>query len=100
AFAGVWRFALRMSGVGRAGAIAEGTSAALIVGSGAAAIQVLRELRSNPTLGFRAVGVLSDEIPRGRRLLGFRVLGPSWYLAARPASTLTRLPARSKTAPF
>src|SRR5438132_413294 len=91
AFAGVWRFALRMSGVGRAGAIAEGTSAALIVGSGAAAIQVLRELRSNPTLGFRAVGFLSDEIPRGQRLLGFPVLGPSSDLAAQIRDTDSRV---------
>ena len=87
AFAGVWRFALRITGVGRAGAVAEGTSAALIVGSGAAALQVLRELRSNPGLGFRAVGVLSDEIPRGQRLLGFPVLGSSADLAARIRDT-------------
>jgi FlaA1/EpsC-like NDP-sugar epimerase len=82
ALAGAWRFALRMRGVGRAGAGIEGASAALVVGGGAAALQVLTELRSNPSLGFRPVGVLSDEIPRGQRLLGFPVLGGNSDLAA------------------
>jgi FlaA1/EpsC-like NDP-sugar epimerase len=90
AFAGAWRFALRMTGVGRAGVGLGGSSAALVVGTAAAALQVLRELRSNPSLGFRPVGVLSDEIPRGQRLLGFPVVGGTSELAARIRETGVR----------
>src|ERR1700687_4888950 len=75
AFAGAWRFALRVSGVGRAGAKSGGSRPALIVGKLPAAQSVLRELSSNPALGFRAVGILADEIGAGQRLLGVPVLG-------------------------
>jgi FlaA1/EpsC-like NDP-sugar epimerase len=92
AFAGAWRFALRMGRVGRAGTAIGGAAGkeCLVVGSGAAAIQVLRELRSNPSLGFRPVGVLTDEIPIGHRLLGNRVIGTTASLAAQIRATRTR----------
>jgi FlaA1/EpsC-like NDP-sugar epimerase len=75
AFAGAWRFALRVSGVGRAGVKSSDSQPALIVGKLPAAQSVLRELSSNLALGFRAVGVLCDELDQGQRLLGVPVLG-------------------------
>jgi FlaA1/EpsC-like NDP-sugar epimerase len=64
-----------VSGVGRAGTNRTSGQRALIVGKLPAAQSVLRELSSNPALGFRPVGILSDEIGAGQRLLGVPVLG-------------------------
>jgi FlaA1/EpsC-like NDP-sugar epimerase len=75
AFAGAWRFAVRVSGVGRVGAKSVAGQPALIVGDLPAAQSVIRELRSNPALGFRPAGILSDEIARGQRLFGVAVVG-------------------------
>src|SRR5439155_22288881 len=82
AFAGGWRFALRVIGVGRAGARNGGPrEKALIVGSGAAALSVIREIRSNPELGFEPVGLVADDIQHDQRLLGVRVVGVQSQLA-------------------
>jgi FlaA1/EpsC-like NDP-sugar epimerase len=75
AFAGAWRFALRVSGVSRVGAKSADSQPALIVGKLPSVQSVLRELRSNPALGFHPVGVLCDELGREQRLLGIPVLG-------------------------
>lgn len=87
AFAGSWRFALRMTGIGRVGAGAPGSQPALIVGTLAAVQSVLREVQSNPALGFRPVGILSDELGRGQRLLGLKVAGTIADLSDAIAST-------------
>jgi FlaA1/EpsC-like NDP-sugar epimerase len=89
ALAGAWRFALRAIGAGRAGAAFApgGSESALVLGNGAPVLQVLRELRSNPALGLKAVGILSDEFPRGQRLLGIPTIGATTDLAAAIAGT-------------
>ncbi|TME72645.1 MAG: polysaccharide biosynthesis protein, partial [Chloroflexi bacterium] len=88
ALAGAWRFALRAIGAGRDGAVApRGSESALVLGNGAPVLQVLRELRSNPALGLKAVGILSDEFPRGQRLLGIPTIGATTDLAAAVANT-------------
>ncbi len=75
-FAGSWRFALRVGGVGRSGVPSTaGRERALIVGSGSAALSVIRELRTDGGLGFHAVGVLAEDLPRGQRFMSLEVLG-------------------------
>jgi FlaA1/EpsC-like NDP-sugar epimerase len=75
--AGAWRFAFRAIGVGRLGSkTIAGLQRALIVGSGGAALSVIRELRAGGTeFGLAPVGVLADDIPLGQRLFGLQVLG-------------------------
>jgi FlaA1/EpsC-like NDP-sugar epimerase len=76
ALAGSWRFAFRVFGVGRLGArTVAGLDRALVVGSGTAAISVIRDLRANAELGLHPVGVLADDLPREQRLLGLPVFG-------------------------
>lgn len=76
-FAGAWRFAFRLGGLGRAGVRAtNGTERALVVGAGPAAIAVVRELRDRPDFGMYAVGALVDDLTVGQRFLGLEVLGP------------------------
>jgi FlaA1/EpsC-like NDP-sugar epimerase len=49
----------------------------LIYGAGAAGITLLKEVRSNPALGYRVVGFLDDDRSKhGTNLLGVQVLGP------------------------
>ena len=49
----------------------------LIYGAGAAGITLLKEVRSNPALGYRVVGFLDDDRSKhGMNLLGVPVLGP------------------------
>lgn len=82
AFAGAWRFAFRIFGVGRVGArAASGAERALVVGAGPAAIAVVRELRQRPDFGLQAVGALVDDLTVGQRFLGLEVLGPISDLA-------------------
>lgn len=82
AFAGAWRFAFRVFGVERLGArTVAGLDRALVVGSGTAAISVIRDLRANTGLGLLAVGVLADDLPREQRLLGLPIFGNSGDLA-------------------
>ena len=77
AFAGAWRFAFRVSGLGRSGARATyGRERALVVGAGPAAIAVARELRERPDFGMHPVGALVDDLTVGQRFLGLDVLGP------------------------
>jgi FlaA1/EpsC-like NDP-sugar epimerase len=75
--AGAWRFALRLSAVGRVGHRESSGPAerALIVGDGSAALATIRELRANPSLALSAIGILADDLPVGQRLLGLPVLG-------------------------
>src|SRR5213594_4181740 len=70
--AGVWRFAFRLSGVGRRGADASRgpLERALVVGDGVAALATIRELRDNPSLGLTLVGILADDLPKNQRLMG------------------------------
>ena len=75
AYAGSWRFAFRVLRFRRAGARHSVDDRALIVGSGTAAISVIRELRSDEGLGLEPIGVVADDIPLGQRLMGLRVLG-------------------------
>jgi FlaA1/EpsC-like NDP-sugar epimerase len=83
ALAGAWRFAFRVVGVGRVGArTVGGRDRALIVGSGTAAISVIRDLRASAELGLHAVGVLADDLPLDQQLLGLPVLGPIDQLTA------------------
>jgi FlaA1/EpsC-like NDP-sugar epimerase len=74
---GSWRFALRLTGVGRRGARdTGGLERALIVGSGSAALGVIREFReSGPEFGMHPVGALVDDLPKGQRFMGLEVLG-------------------------
>jgi FlaA1/EpsC-like NDP-sugar epimerase len=82
ALAGSWRFAFRVFGVGRVGArTIAGLDRALVVGSGTAAISVIRDLRANVELGLHPVGVLADDLPREQRLLGLPVFGKAEDLA-------------------
>ena len=76
ALAGSWRFAFRVFGVGRVGArTVAGLDRALVVGSGTAAISVIRDLRADVALGLYPVGVLADDLPQQQRLLGLPVFG-------------------------
>ena len=74
---GSWRFALRVTGVGRRGARdTGGLERALIVGSGSAALGVIREIRAGgPQFGMHPVGALVDDLPKGQRFMGLEVLG-------------------------
>jgi len=48
----------------------------LIYGAGAAAIMLLREIRSNPSLHYRVLGLLDDDPKKlGMELMGVRVVG-------------------------
>jgi FlaA1/EpsC-like NDP-sugar epimerase len=48
----------------------------LIYGAGGAGVTLLKEIRSNPSLGYRVVGFLDDDRDkRGEKLLGVSVLG-------------------------
>jgi len=81
-FAGFWRFALRLSGVGRRGLRGNGQQErALVVGSGSAALGVIREVRANAEFGLQPVGILADDLPRGQRFMGLEVLGSFGELA-------------------
>jgi len=77
ALAGTWRFGLRLSGVGRVGTRARSQAGerTLVVGDGSAALATIRELRSNPTLALKPIGILADDLPLGQRLMGLPVLG-------------------------
>jgi len=77
ALAGAWRFALRISGIGRRGARASDKKfeRALVVGDGAAALATIRELQANPSLGLAVSGILADDLPKNQRLMGLPVLG-------------------------
>lgn len=87
AFAGAWRFGLRVVGVGRAGARAgRDGERALIIGGGSAALATIRELRDHPELGLVPVGVLADDLPVGQRLLNVPVIGGTADLAHGAAS--------------
>jgi len=82
-FAGSWRFALRVSGVGRLGTRkVGGLERALVVGSGPAALSVIRDVRANPDFGLHPVGVLVDDLPAGQRFMGLEVLGSTSDLAS------------------
>jgi FlaA1/EpsC-like NDP-sugar epimerase len=73
---GSWRFALRVTGVGRRGARdTGGLERALIVGSGSAALGVIREIRASGQFGMHPVGALVDDLPKGQRFMGLEVLG-------------------------
>lgn len=75
-FTGAWRFALRVSRVGRRGLRSTGgLERALVVGSGSAALGVLRELRANAAFGMVPVGVVVDDLPKGQRFMALEVLG-------------------------
>lgn len=77
ALAGAWRFGLRLWGIGRAGGNArqDATERALVVGDGSAALATIRELRANPALGLKAIGILAHDLPVGQRLMSLPVLG-------------------------
>jgi len=49
----------------------------LIYGCGAAGLTLIREIRSNPSIGYRVVGFLDDDaLKQGQKMLGAPVLGP------------------------
>lgn len=76
ALTGSWRFALRVSGAGRRGdRWTGGAERALVVGSGPAALSVIREIRADHRIGFHPVGVLAEDLAKGQRFLGLEVLG-------------------------
>jgi FlaA1/EpsC-like NDP-sugar epimerase len=78
ALAGGWRFSARVVGLRRMGEQGDPTAErALVVGDGAAGIAVLREVRHNPSLHLRIVGLVADDLPVGQQLMGARVLGPA-----------------------
>jgi FlaA1/EpsC-like NDP-sugar epimerase len=83
ALAGAWRFAFRVVGVSRRGArTVAGLDRAIVVGSGTAALSVIRDLHANVELGMTPVGLVADDLPREQRLLGMPVLGKTDELAA------------------
>ena len=76
AFAGAWRFGLRVLGASRVGARGgRHAQRALIIGGGSAALATIRELRDHPELGLVAVGLLADDLSIGQRLLNVPVIG-------------------------
>jgi FlaA1/EpsC-like NDP-sugar epimerase len=76
AMAGSWRFAARVLRVGRVGRRSLKTpERAVVVGGGAAAMGVLREIAANDDLGLTPIGVIADDLSPGQRLLGVPVLG-------------------------
>lgn len=81
-FAGAWRFALR---IGRFGRLGErhtgGRERALVVGSGSAALSVIREMQADGRLGLHPVGILAEDLPRGQRFMSLEVLGTPTDLA-------------------
>jgi FlaA1/EpsC-like NDP-sugar epimerase len=89
ALAGAWRFALRAIGASRAGAAGAPrvSELAIVLGNGGPVLQVLRELKSNPALGLKVVGILSDEFPGGQRLLGVPTIGATADLASAITAT-------------
>lgn len=99
ALGGGWRFSFRLVGVRRRGARGGiQPDRALVVGSGTAAIAVIRELRSDPDLPFEPVGVVADDLPQRQSLMGLPVLGGLEDLGAivqreRAAVVLLALPA-------
>ena len=83
ALTGAWRFAFRVIGIGRLGArTVGGRDRALVVGSGTAAISVIRDLRANAELGLHVLGVLADDLPLDQRLMGLPVVDRIDQLAA------------------
>ena len=76
AFAGAWRFALRITGVQRRGAItsSDGGLRTLIVTDGSAAGGALRQLAvaRNPSL--RPIGLIADDLTTGQRFHAIPVL--------------------------
>ncbi|MFN7923987.1 MAG: nucleoside-diphosphate sugar epimerase/dehydratase [Bryobacteraceae bacterium] len=51
-------------------------TAILIYGAGASGLTLIREIRSNPTLGLRVVGLIDDDPSKyGQKLMGATVLG-------------------------
>lgn len=98
ALAGAWRFGFRLVGTGRARRRpAMPGDRAIVVGGGAAALGVLREIAASMELGFQPVGVLADDLPPGQRLMGVPVLGGLGSLASnikrhRAAVVLLALP--------
>src|SRR6266850_361229 len=75
ALAGAWRFSFRLAGVRRRGASRAGAERALVVGGGAAALSIIRDLRSDPQAPFDVIGVLADDLEPHQRLMGVPVLG-------------------------
>jgi FlaA1/EpsC-like NDP-sugar epimerase len=75
--AGVWRFGLRLTGVGRKGAGRNGDAGlrTLIAAEGHAAAGVIRQLLENGDPVFQPVGLLADDLVVGERLLRVPVLG-------------------------
>ena len=75
ALIGGMRFSFLAFRLGRQGTGAGGQRT-LIVGAGAAGVDVARQVRNDPALGLQLVGFVDDEEMRGHRLLGIPVLGP------------------------
>lgn len=69
------RFSLLLFGLGRRGGAKAGGSRALIVGAGAAGVNVARQLMADRTIDLVPVGFADDQETRGHRLLGLPVLG-------------------------
>jgi FlaA1/EpsC-like NDP-sugar epimerase len=71
------RFAVRVYNEALVREVANGTSkGVLIYGAGRAGIMLLREIRSNPSLGYEVLGFVDDDTgKRGGTLLGVPVLG-------------------------
>ena len=70
------RFAARFYHETRAGRRANGNKGLVIYGAGVAGLELAREIRGNPKLGYRVVGFLDDDPQKqGIQLLGLPVLG-------------------------
>lgn len=73
---GAWRFSLRVAGIRRHGVDDATREPALVVGGGAAALAIIRELRHGALdHDFQPVGVLADDLSSGQQLMGLPVLG-------------------------
>lgn len=75
ALIGGMRFSFLLFRLGRQGGGSSAGPRALIVGAGAAGVQVARQVRSDPSTGLQLVGFVDDEEQKGRKLLGLPVLG-------------------------
>lgn len=75
ALIGGTRFGLLILGLGRRGGSEAAGSRALIVGAGAAGVNVARELMRDTDLGMTPVGFIDDHETPGHRILGLQVLG-------------------------
>src|SRR5439155_10007339 len=89
ALAGAWRFALRISGIGRKGANLQSETGlrTLIVAEASAASGAIRQVAAGRNPNLRPIGLLADDLTVGQSFHGISVLGRTGAFAAILASS-------------